>query len=729
MELPPQGSVELPANQIPIEMVPVSGSNPYFPYVSAARQVMYTGNRTQELSVVGRTRKRQRSALETELARATFRHEFDVDARVLAVIPRFKNDGLQEDFKINPLEIVIFENYETEELDCLELSKFHVMHQHYGFRFVENEELMEKLRYTRNPTFPAGTVLARSPNVTEDGDYMPGLETSVCLITDPAVTEDALVYSDLYADRIRTTGYETRTFGFGRTHYPTNSYGTIDNYLIVPNVGDKIHSNGLLCAMRPYDPILDAVYMSGKKLLKPVYGMDTPVYGVPNATVVDIKVIRNEAGRDRKLPPAMVKQLDRYFEADKRFYTEIIRTCLMRSGKYMTMRPLLSDTLNSLLFDAFCFVGADLNAEGLWPYENQTSALEVNRKYRGETLDEYRVELVYEFLADVKEGSKGTGMHGNKGVSGEVRPWQDMPIDENGNISELMALCTSITNRMNPGLVHEQMVGAAGRDVIKRIRRAFKLKDMGVIPMEDIQDVVFDEDNHEIAVAQFEYLLGFYKLVAPTENYRIMSTVQARESGRWLRHLAQVIKDGDEPYGIYFNLPATSPVRMDEVMRELKDGPYRPEITRVTYRDHSGKMVTSKEPILIGPNYYLILEKTATDWSGVSSSKTSHFGTTARLTNADKYSSPGRQTVTRSLDEASVRNMAAAAGGEILADIMDLNNNPTVHKEACTTIYLHPTPTNIERVVDRTKFKLGGHRPLAFAIHQLIVSGKNISHD
>lgn len=729
MEQQPDGSVALPANQIPIEMVPVSGSNPYFPYVSAARQVMYTGNRTQELSVVGRTRKRQRSGLETELAKATFRHQFDDYVMVLDVIPRFKNDGIHEDFKLNPLEVVIFENYDTGELDCLELSKFHVMHQHYGFRFVENEDVMDKLRNTRNPTFPPGTTLARSPNVTEDGDYMPGLETSVCLITDSAVTEDALVYSESYADRIRTTGYESRTFSFGRTHYPTNSYGNISNVWVIPNIGDKIHSNGLLCALRPYDPILDAVYMSAKKLLKPVYGMDTPVYGVPDATIVDIKVIRNENVKERKLPEALCKQLDRYYEADKRFYINIIRTCLMRSGKYMTMRPKLSSRLNSLLYDAFVFVGKELNDEGLWPYPQQTSALEVNRKYRGETLDEYRVEVTYEFLAQVKEGSKGTGMHGNKGVSGEVRPDADMPTDENGNRAEVMGLCTSVSNRMNPGLVHEQMVGAAGRDVIKRIRRAFGLKDMGFIDKRDIDDVVFDERNHNLALEWFEYLLGFYKLVAPTENYRVMSSEKARNSDRWLRHLAQVIKDGDEPYGLYFNLPITAPVRMNDVMRELEEGPYRPEITRVTYRDHGGKMVTTKEPILIGPNYYLILEKTATDWSGVSSSKTSHFGTTARLTNADKYSSPGRQTVTRSLDEASVRNFAHAAGAEVLADIMDLNNNPTAHKEACYNLVTAEYPTNMERVIDRTKFKLGGHRPLAFAIHQLIVSGKSISRD
>ena len=68
-------------------------------------------------------------------------------------------------------------------------------------------------------------------------------------------------------------------------------------------------------------------------------------------------------------------------------------------------------------------------------------------------------------------------------------------------------------------------------------------------------------------------------------------------------------------------------------------------------------------------------------------------------------------------------------GGDVLADIMDLNNNPVAHAEACRTVLTAEYPTNIERVIDRTKFKLGGHRPLAFGIHQLICSGKTISRD
>lgn len=714
--------------EIPMEMVPISGSNPYFQYVSSPRQVMYTGNKTQELSVVGRTRKRQRSALEKELARATFRHQFDVDAMVLAVIPRFKNDGIHADFKLNPMDVVIFENYETHQMDCLELSKFHVMHQHYGFRYTEDKEMMDKLRNTNKPNFAEGTVLMRSPNVTEDGDYMPGLETVVCLITDPAVTEDALVYSESYAKRIQTTGYETRVVSFGRSHYPINAYGNELEYKIIPDVGEKIHSNGLLCALRPYDPILDAVYMSAKKLLKPVYGMDDPTYGVPDAVVVDIKVIRNESLKDRRVPDAMVKQLDRYYQADKRYYMDIIRTCLKRTGKFMSSNVNLSDRLNALLYRAFAFCGKDLVAEGLWPYD-KIDPLEVQRRHRGESLDEFRVEIVYEYIAQVKEGSKGTGLHGNKGVSGEIRPDADMPTDEFGNVAEVMALCTSIGNRMNPGVVHEQAVGASGRDVIKRIRRAFNLPDMGVIHMDHIKEVVMDPRNSDLAMEQFDYLMGFYKIVAPNENYRALSKPRVKATDRWIRHLCQVIKDGDEPYGVYFNLPSNSGVRMEEVLMELETGPYAPEIGVVTYRDHSGRMVTTKSPILIGPNYYLILEKTATDWSGVSSSKTSHFGTTARLTNADKYSSPGRQTVTRSLDESSVRGAVAAMGGDVLADIMDLNNNPVAHAEACRTVLTAEYPTNIERVIDRTKFKLGGHRPLAFGIHQLICSGKTISRD
>lgn len=715
-----------PQYDIPPEVVPVGGLNPWYPFVSSARQVMFTGQLAQANVLDGRTRKRQQSGLEREIAKATVKHQFDRDVVILACIPRFNSLVYGESFAINPMDVVIFEDYETRQMDMIELPRFHVMHQHYGFRYDFDEEVYNKL--TKGTRFPKGTVIAKSPNVTEDGDYMYGLETNVCRLSLPDVIEDGVLMSRSYAERIRATGFESRIITFGRSHYPINAYGNAEVYKPFPDVGEKINTNGLICALRPYDVQFDAVYMSRKKLLKPVYGLDIPTYGVPDATVVDIRVLHNDRIPNPRTPVQMTEQLRKYHDADKRFYAEVIRTCLQRNGRILSESTNLSHRLWNLLYQAIGFCGEYLVEEGLWS-ANDAQILRAQKQYRGERLDEYRVEITFEYKTAMGEGPKVSDISGGKGVTSAVVPDEDMPVDRFGNRAEVAVLSSSV-NRMNTGRDHEQLVGAAGRDVIKRIRRSYALPDMGVLDREEVEQVVYLPSNKKLGAKNFEYLMGFYKLLN-TVNFDKLDKPETVSSGRHLRHLVEIILDGNEAYGLYIQIRSGRTRQLALAIQELSnpESPYFPELSPVTYRDLNGKMQETLEPVLIGPNYYLGLEKTATDGSGVSSSKTNHFGIPARLTNADKYTSPGRQTVTRTTGESEGRNHAAAYGGEPLSDNMDMNNNPVVHKEVCRTLLTHPTPTDIERMVDREKFPLGGHRPLAFLRHLMVCSGKDISVD
>lgn len=709
--------------ETPPEMVPISGANPYWPYVAGARQVMYTGNLSQFVVVDGRTIKRQQSGLERELARGTFSHKFPSKAVVKAVIPRLTSTKFGDSFDINPLDLVIFEDFDTKRLDVIELTKFHVMHQHYGFQFEFDTDVYDKL--IPGARIDKDVTIARSPAVTEQGDYMYGLETNVCMISDPAGTEDGVKYSRTYANRIRSDGFEMRTISCGRTHYPANIYGTENLYQPLPEIGQKIHSNGLICAQRPYSEKYDAMYMTRKQLLKPVYGLDTTVFGIPEATVVDIRVMHNDRLSNPRMPEEMSRQFRKYYEADKRFYINLIRTCLCRKGGQMSDDVELSPRLWEMLYEAIARAGESLIEEGLWP-KSRSELLRIMKNYRGEVLDEWRVDIIYQYKTAIGEGPKVTDTAGGKGVGSAVVEDEDMPVDQYGNRADVVIFSNSTVNRLNNGRQHELVVGAAGRDIIKRIRRTYGLPDTGEIPTNVIKHAVCLHDNQVLSMKNFAYLMGFYKMVSP-KMHGILSRPETIPQGRHLAHLIKVIEDGAQPWGLFLHIPANSGVRMDTVINEIKNGPYCPEMSVVTYRNLAGEMVTTKQPCLIGPNYYMALEKTATDWSGQSSSKLGPFGTPARLTNADKYSSPGRETVTKTAGESEERNMAAAMGGDWIAEMNDMNNNPVVHREACDVILTHPTPTNIPQLIDRKKFPLGGHRPLQYVIHNLVVSGKNIS--
>jgi hypothetical protein len=709
----------------PPEMVPVSGLNPYWPYVAGARQVMFTGNQAQMLVITGADRKRQQSGLEREHARGTFSHKFRNDVIVRAVIPRFASVRFGEKFEINPLDLVIVEDWKTNELDVIELSKFHVMHQHYGFEFKFDDDVYHRLMTEKNARFTAGTIIANSPNVTPDGDYTYGVETNVAYISDPAGTEDGVKYSTSYAQKITSTGFESRVMSFGKRFYPVNINGTLDIYKPLPDVGEFIGSNGLLAASRPYDQKYDAVCMTRNKLLKQVYGLDQTTWAIPGARVVDIKVLHNDRVKNPKLPEEMTRQFRKYYEADQRFYSELIKVCLFRKGKYMAEDVNMTPRLWALLYEAIARAGESLVDQGLWPRE-QIDLLRIAKNFRGEKLDEWRVEVIFQYITSVSEGRKVTDIQGSKGVGASVVPDEDMPVDDFGNRADVVIFSNSAVNRLNTGRQHEAVVGAAGRDVIKRIRRNFGLPDVGFIPESQIRKTVLNQDLNALAMKSFGYLMGFYQLVSP-KLFTLMSRPNVIPEGRHLSHLIKVIQDGEHPYGLFIHLPSNSGVKMDHVIRTIKDGPYMPEMSPLTFRGLDGRMKRTKRNELIGPNYYLCLEKTATDWSGISSSKLGPFGTPSKLTNADKFSSPGRETGTKTTGESEWRNLAAAMGAWPLAHIADLNNNPVHHKEACISIYTSDTPTNLESVIDREKFKLGNHRPLQWVIHQLICSGKNIS--
>lgn len=709
---------------IPPEMVPINGLNPHFHTVSGARQVMFTGNLSQMLVIEGRTRKRQQSGLEKQHAEATFMHKFPRDAVVVAVIPRFSSMMWGESFKINPSDLVIYEDFETHQLDYIELTKFHVMHQHYGFEFKFDEDVYHRLS-TRNERFKAGTVIATSPAVTEDGDYAYGLEAVVCPISVPETIEDGIAFSESFAQRTMTTAFETRTFTCGRSVYPINAYGNAETYKCIPDIGEMIHSNGLLAAFRPYDALMDPVYMAQGRLFKPVYGLDQPLYGYADAEVVDIRVLCNDRLPHRRIPEGMTPQLLKYWEAEKRFNVEIVRACTTRNGKRLHYRPEMTPRLTIRLQRAIGIAGTDLIKEGLWD-KSDTQSLEARMNYRGELMDEFQVEVTYRYRTSAAEGAKLSDLAGGKGVGTRTIPDADMPRDKFGNVADIIYFSGSTVNRMNTGRDHERVIGAAGRDVIKRIRRGYGLPDMGPIDRKLIEEAVYAKANEGLSHQNFDYIKGFYEKLSPTALFPLVSRPDFISSGRAFKHLVSVIEDGDAPHGMYLRMPSDSGIKMDEIVEWIETSEYMPEMSEVTYRDLAGKLVTTKNKVLLGPNYYMISEKTATDWSGVGSARTNQFGTAARLTNADKHSSPGRETVTRETGEDEARNHGASHGAEYIADRFDLHNNPQAHRAACRTVLTHDTPTNIDRVIDRNLIPMGGHRPKAYLHQMLTVSGKKL---
>lgn len=720
-----------PTLENPVELRPelmsLYGLNPFIRHISASRAAMFTGNLAQMVVIKEPMRKRIMTGMERPFGQATFSIEFNDDVEVLDVIPRFGHTAGANRIRHSPQTAVIYENFNTGEIGVTMLSDYHVTHQHFGTEFKRNRDVVDQLR--KGARFKKGTKLAHSPLLDESGNYMYGRETNVLMASDVAGTEDGVKVRRGYVEKLAPTGFETRVFEFGREFFPINQSPVPGVYKIFPDLGEKVNSTGLLVALRRYDPISAVSNMTVEALQQADYIFDRKRFVQHvDAEVVDIKVERNTSINIPPLPVGMEDQLLKYYNADSEFYRKIVdvwadlrKRCHQR-GIQLRLEPEFS----RLVVEAIGRVGGEyIRPDGGFSRKADETG-KVDKVYRGVKLDAWRVEITFKYLSIPNKGYKITDINGNKSVVVEVVDDDDMPVDENGIVADIVVDPNSRWNRETPASPIEMVVAAAGRDLGKRIQETFGFDKNIQLREEEVSDAVYTPENRDLVEAAYAELMEFYKVVAPFQYEDMSSADYTKNPEHKYDHVASVLLD--HLYGLYLYMPTDNPVSTPDVIREIKKR-WPPFITPVRFRGRDGKMKVTREPMLIAPSYYINLEKTAEDsWMAASSAKCNVFGTTARLSNNDKYDSPGRQSSIR-VGESEYRSEAAACGGEAIADQKDASNNPIAHKFVLRRLLTHPTPTDVDEVLDRKVVPVGGHRPLAYMRHMFECSGKQLTND
>ena len=277
-----------------------------------------------------------------------------------------------------------------------------------------------------------------------------------------------------------------------------------------------------------------------------------------------------------------------------------------------------------------------------------------------------------------------------KGVVCSIWPDADMPVDSAGNRAELMMDGDSTIKRMNVGRLYEHWVNACSRDVGNRVRQHLA--------------------NGTTIEEAWEYLLSYYRTVSPLMGDAFD---RGEYEGTPEFHVQKVVQNG---VGLW--IPPDNPANPIEMVKLTRDY-FPPTFGPVTY----GGGIVTRRPVLIGSLYMLVLEKTGVDWSGVSSAKLQHFGIPARVSNADKYATPGRNNPVRILGEAEIRLLNAVVGSDVSADLLDQANSPTTHKVIVNRILTADKPTNIQRILDRKETPLGKSRSNLFVRHILECAG------
>lgn len=661
------------------ETTGLEGVNAYLDHDSQPRQTMVGSHLPQAVVISNPTPIRDFTGVEREYGKYTHGVRMPERGSIVKVISKNPPDMQNRGNYINPLMTCIYAPASAPKsmLSVLQIPYHHCLHQHFGFRF-KHTNIAKSIKNGDN--IDAGTILAHTPNYDPlSGNYSFGIETPMATMTIPSVIEDGAVVCKQWLEKMKIKAYGTRTFSWGSKHIPLNLYGDEGNYKPFPDIGEKIRLDSLVFARREFNPIMAAREMSPKALCN--FGhFDEGVHGYAGATVVDVEIYHGKVDHPVTLSE-MNKQAEKYHNKTLNYYKEIIAVYNNAKRENSGVPPNLSPDLENLIVRAIAYT-RQMQDSGKVQYQNVD-----------QSLDQWSVKITYEYELTPTIGYKLTGLHGDKVVIVDIWDEEDMPIDDYGNRAMIIQDPDGTIRRMNLGRLYRQYFGAS----FTMMQKAVQAK------------VANGESSRMI----WDWLKPYYDIISERHFNKVVKLYDADPT----RHIEDICK-----HGIFIHMPTDSKTRYIEAVEMLQQlYPVIP--TPVTYRGRSGNLVRTINPVMIGSIYILLLEKIGNVQSAVSSAKLQCMGVPAKISNIDKYATPGRQSAGRFMGETEDRLMACFIGPEFVAELADQSNNIGTHRFSINTLLRAPQPTNIDRIVDRTVIPRDGGRIVNYVTHIIQCSG------
>lgn len=393
------------------ELIGLHAMNSFINHCSSARGTMMSSHFSQSLVLNDGEEKIIQTGLEKQFGDNTFAKKPEEDVRIVKIIDRYNS---VEYNGINAIveKTFIVESLETGEIDYIDVPYYNKLHQYFGFKYNINPDID---KFKVGDILPKGYILADSPSVGKNKGYMYGVNGNLALINIPETTEDGVVISKSFAEKLNYTIFESRVVEFGANYFPLNIYGDDNNYKPFPDIGELVNQDSVIMALREYnerlspaltsindvrdfDPLFDKVtYVNApgeEKLMKDFKhgGYKKVNYG----KVVDIKVWSTPKS-SKKVYTGVAEMFNKYVEGYKKYYTDLLRVYDELSydklrNKQVKKEVLLSDRLHRLIIEAMSIANPNND--------------KITYKNRNELLDLYRIEFVIEYTCTANIGSK-----------------------------------------------------------------------------------------------------------------------------------------------------------------------------------------------------------------------------------------------------------------------------------------------------------------------------------
>lgn len=394
-------------NEYDPRLIGIDAINPLPGSTSASRMVMFSNHMSQRPTISKPNKRRVTSGLDLYLSEGTYSIKFPCDCTIISIVERYPRGIDIHSIKFNPETIIIYQNLDNNEIGYLSVPYYRSNHTYFGFKYKLNNNYK---RIYEGARIEKGTIIADSPQVTDDGFYRYGIELNTCFMSHPAGSEDGILVCEDILERMGISVFETRVVEFGSESFPLNIYSdNPDIYKPFPEIGDYIHSSGILMALRDFNINFNPGDFSIYDIMEidHIFDRCTYVRGpgdnvIGSGKIIDIKLYYDGEILDSPYTHLFIK----YSENLKNFYNRLldIENRLRKEHKklYGENNLRITPQLQTLL------VMANAMKQDAIPGQK------LIKHYKNSQLDTYRIEFTIEYNVIPDMGFKLTGTSGNR---------------------------------------------------------------------------------------------------------------------------------------------------------------------------------------------------------------------------------------------------------------------------------------------------------------------------
>lgn len=684
--------MSLKINQLLPDVMGVCINLNVFPWNNSAARLYMCGNMVPKSVVtVGRTTRKIVSGFETQYGDLARKIVAPANMTVEQVffIESLQGNGVITD-EWNSIWVV-FKNDEKNAYDVLELPRYNTQNTYIGFEYVYDKDMMRRLFEERNPTFRKGDVFARSPRVSESGEWQFGMETRVAAVSSHRTEEDGIVITESYArNRMRCMFKHDREFNWNEDEYvPVFLYGPDDNPRPFPENGETIRPDGLVMAFRKRVTENALVSLTKKSLRQPDYLYDLLFYAPKGCKVMGIEVtsdrMKNQSHNRSTdyIDQEHNRMLTQMEKAANDHYMRIISWYEQKTFANGKIEPPITFEMDTFMRNAYYNYTVD--------YRGQTKQINpLYRMFKNTRKKDWNVKILLKEEVVGRSKFKLSGMNGDKGVAVTVIPDNESYMYEDGTYAEIIINNTPAFRRQIFGMLMEMSINFINMNVHKEVVAARAAGD------------------YKTAWAK---LNEFYHAANPDFG-ALVDSVYVTDEERY-EHVDYVAKDQ-----ISVQYRSDTPVVGADIINRLREKySYKPQ--HAWFVNALGERVKTENPVLITSMYYMLLDKFGTDMSSQAMPKSNLFGMPAKLNDQDKYGNWHRDIWNRNSGETESRLRISQSGTEEMLKNLAMAYSPDLRRLVPSRIIRANDPFEIKQIV----------RPHEYQLNAAVAMGQSMLSD